>query len=89
MDIKNFKGRLIKLPGNVEVTLFLIKEELKTRKFFNGLSQIDLDGSFYQADLSQLVLTTIGFDERPDDLYDFYFRLMERHSERLSLTRRK
>jgi hypothetical protein len=83
MRLKYLKTDLVKLPADIELTLYLIKEELKTRKFFSGLSQIDCDGSFYQSDLSQLVLTTAGFGERPDDLYDFYFRLMERHSEKL------
>jgi hypothetical protein len=81
--MKYLKPGLIKLPSDIELVLYLIKEELKTRKFFNGLSQIDCDGSFYQPDLSQLVLTIIGFDERPDDLYDFYFRLVERHIEKI------
>lgn len=63
-----------------ELILQLLKQELKSYRFFNGLREIGLDDSFYHSDFSSLVLTYIGFDDEENATYDFYFALLERYS---------
>lgn len=61
----------------IQIPVFLISEELKARKLFNALKSIGCDDSFCLTDLCDLVLAYIGFEDRPDELYDFYFFLLD------------
>jgi len=72
MKLKNLNVRLVKLPSDTELILYMIKEELKSVKLFNGLARVGLDDCFFQPRFGTLVLSYIGFDERPDDLFRFY-----------------
>ncbi len=40
---------MVKLPKHVDETLFLIKEELKSRKFFEGLHNVGLEDVWLSA----------------------------------------
>jgi hypothetical protein len=64
--------QLIKLPPAVEMTLFLIGEEMKSRQLLNRLENAGFDTAHAHADLSVLILSLIGFDPRPDELYEWY-----------------
>lgn len=64
-----------------ELILQLLKQELKSYRFFNGLREVGLDDSFYHSDFSSLVLTYIGFDDEENATYDFYFALLEKYSD--------
>jgi hypothetical protein len=83
MKPKNLNVRLVKLPAKIEVTLYLIREELKSTRFFNGLARVGLDDVYYQPHLGALVLAYMGFNEIPDDLNNFYTDLIDRHSEKV------
>jgi len=64
--------------------VFLISEELKTRKLLNALASIGCDGSFCTPDLCDLVFAYVGFNDRPEELYDFYFRLLDKHCQKVT-----
>jgi hypothetical protein len=70
----------LKYPTQKELILQLLKQELKSYRFFNGLRAVGLDDSFYHSDFSSLVLTYIGFDDEENATYDFYFALLEKYS---------
>lgn len=73
MEIKYSKNlRLIKLPQKVEFTLFLIREELKSRKFSNDLESIGFDSAICSSDFSSLIFSSIGFDHASDSFYEWY-----------------
>jgi hypothetical protein len=69
---------------SVQIPVFLIAEELKARKLFNALKNIGCDGSFCITDLCDLVFAYIGFEDRPDHLYEFYFSLLDRYCDKVS-----
>ena len=71
---------LVKSPTQKELILQLLKQELKSYRFFNGLREVGLDDSFYHSDFSSLVLTYIGFNDEENSTYDFYFALLEKYS---------
>jgi hypothetical protein len=71
---------LVRLPRQVEYTLFLIKEELKSRKFFNSLSKLGLDNSYYQPNLDELIMQHIELTDQSNETYDFYYAIMEKYS---------
>lgn len=83
MKHKHLNVPLVKLPSDVELILFIIKEDLKNTKLFNGLESAGLSDCFYQADFSALVLGYMGFHEIPDDLREFYGDLISRYSEKI------
>lgn len=74
---------LINLPKSIEFTLYLICADLKSTRFFSGLRNVGLDDCFYRTDFSSLVLSSSGFDNMTDELFDFYFKLIEERCERI------
>jgi len=63
----------------MELLLFLIKEDLKSRKFFDGLRELGLDDAWYGSELSTLIIAYAGLDNESDADNDFYYHLMCRH----------
>ncbi len=80
MKSNSVNNTLVKSPTQKELVLQLLKQELKSYRFFNGLREVGLDDSFYHSDFSSLVLTYIGFDDEENVTYDFYFALLEKYS---------
>ena len=80
MKLNSVNNPLVKSPTQKELILQLLKQELKSHRFFNGLRELGLDDSFYHSDFSSLVLTYIGFDDEENATYDFYFALLEKYS---------
>lgn len=60
--------------------LFLIGEELKSRKFFNLLQELGLDDSYYQPHLDDPILEGLGLNDDRDDTFHFYSSLMDEHA---------
>ncbi|HTJ53215.1 MAG TPA: hypothetical protein VL443_27360 [Cyclobacteriaceae bacterium] len=64
-----------------EITLQLIKEELKSRKFFNALLDLGLDNCPYQSNLDDLIMNFVGLNDDADETFDFYYDVMDRHGK--------
>ena len=73
----------VNTPGDKELLLILIREELKARKLFKILSALGCHDITYQTDLSELVLTKAGF-KHPGDLYFLYFNLLHKYCKKLN-----
>jgi hypothetical protein len=71
----------MKLPSQTEVTIQLIGEELKSRKFFNSLTRLGLDNSYYQPNLDNLIMAYVGLHDNDNRTFDFYYSVIERRSE--------
>ncbi len=76
MDLPKNLG-LVKLPAAVEITLYLIKAELKNRKFTKALEQIGFDSGVCSLDFSSLILRLTGFEVISDDMFEKYNDLLE------------
>lgn len=83
MEHNDLNVPLVKLPPDIELILFMIKEELKNTKLFRGLESAGLDDCFYQSDFSAFVLGYMGFDGIPDDLREFYGDLIDEYSKKI------
>jgi hypothetical protein len=83
MKLKSLQYPLVKLPAQKDLILYLLKEELKSRRFFNGLREIGLDDSYFQPDFSTIVLAYTGFTDEENETYDFYFNLLEKYSQQI------
>jgi len=70
---------LVKLPPRIELALYLIKAELRNRKFMNGLEAVGFDTTFVSFDFSSIILNLAGFDIRSDEVYEWYNNLLEKY----------
>jgi hypothetical protein len=77
---------LINLPAETQTTLFLIREELKSRKLFDALHQAGLDDCYFQPHLDSLILKTMGIDHS-DETFNLYNDIMEKRSVKISADR--
>ena len=75
MKIKFPKNlRLINLPPKIELTVFLIKLELKNVKFTNDLNKKGFDPCTGILDFSKLISSIMGFDDNfTEEFAEWYF----------------
>jgi len=78
---------MMKLPTNTELTLQLIGEELKSHKFFNSLNKLGLYNSYYQPNLDSLIMSYVGLHDDANQTFDFYYAVIDTHSERIDETK--
>lgn len=83
MKLKHLKFPLAKLPPDVDLTLFLIKEELKSRKLFHALHEVGLDDCYFQPHLDSLILRSVGLDDGTDETFSIYDDIIERRSKKI------
>ncbi len=74
---------LAKVPKNVDMALFLIKEELKCRKLFHALHIAGLDDCYFQPHLDSLITRTIGLYDGKDETFNAYDEIMDRRSRKI------
>ena len=75
---------IIKLPSDIQFTLYLIREELKSRKFFNTLHEAGLDDCYYQPHLDSLILRCLDLDDDTDATFDAYYDIIDRRSKKIA-----
>jgi hypothetical protein len=74
---------MVKPSVNTHHTLYLIREELKSRKLFYVLGKVGLDDCFFQVHLDFIILDHIGMNDGTDETYAMYDAIIERHARRL------
>lgn len=75
---------LVELPKSIDLTLFLIREELKSRKVFNGLATGGFDHTPFRPHLDEAILKCTGLPTECDKTFEWYNALMDQHSELLT-----
>lgn len=83
MKLKKVKVRLVKLPSETELILYIIRQELKLTKIYNGLHNIGFSESYYESHFGTLIIALMGFDENDDRVIDLYVRLIDKFSEKI------
>lgn len=78
MKIQASKSRLSHLPRKAQLALFLIGEELKSRKLFYVLNKVGLEYSFYQPHLDEAILSCVGLDNESEEIFDTYYQVIEK-----------
>ncbi|HYF67918.1 MAG TPA: hypothetical protein VD884_07275 [Ohtaekwangia sp.] len=79
----HYKYPLVKLPHKIDYCVFLIKEELKSRRFFEGLRSVGLDDARLQPHLDLLILNIMGLDDGSDETAELYLEIMGRGSKKI------
>lgn len=70
----------VKVPREMEVPIFLIRHELKSRMFFNVLSEVGFTDSYFEAYLDSLILASVRLRDGSDETFKVYTDLMEKWS---------
>ena len=86
MNLEHLNLDLYDIPedATTQVSVYLIATDLKTRKLDNALASIGCDSCFCVSELCDLVLAIVGFNDRPDDLYEFYFNLIDKYCKKVN-----
>jgi hypothetical protein len=77
------KEPLVRLPKNIEIILYLIREELKNQKFFNTFNKLGFGDVYYQTALGELVLTYVGLNDGKAETFNFYYKIIEGRSKKI------
>ncbi len=75
-----------KLSTSQDLILFLIKKELQGTKLTNELDRIGFDHSLYSPDLGDIILSLVGFGRRGDEIWNWYYELVQTHIEKVDLS---
>lgn len=62
---------------NKQEILALIRVDMRNRKLVMGLEQAGLNAENFYADLTEMILKKMGFDETSDDLFNWYQETLE------------
>jgi len=89
MKLKNLNVQLLKFPSEIEFTIYLIKEDLRSSKFFNTLASVGFEDNPYRSDFSTMVLASIGFEDRSDALYELYYNLLNKYAKKVESDNKK
>ena len=81
----NMRYPLVKLPSDTQITLYLIKEELKSRKLFQALHEVGLDDCYFQPHLDSLILRSVGIDDGLDETFEVYTAIMDKRSKKIDM----
>jgi len=83
MKLVELKLGVVRLPADIEIPLYLIREGLKAQKLFNDLASVGFDESRFYTDFSDAVLKAMGFIELTDELLGWYLELLEKYTKDL------
>lgn len=74
---------VVRLGSQKQVTIYLIEQQLKCRRFFDDLERIGLGPYDFEPNLDQLILKNVELDDGTDKTYMQYFRILNKHSRQL------
>lgn len=74
---------LIKLPSDVEFSIYLIREELKSRRLFHVFHKIGFDECYFQPNLDTLILAILGLNNISDETFGAYCTIMDKRSKKI------
>ena len=64
--------------NNKEFVVHLIREELRNKCLMYSLRDLGFDCSSYTLNISQEILDLVGFQEKSNELYQWYFKLIDK-----------
>lgn len=70
----------VTVPAEIEVPIFLIRNELMSRMLFRGFYVLGLYDCYFQSHLDRLILASLGMWDGTDETYKVYFDIMEKWS---------
>lgn len=78
---------LVKVPDDIQIVVYLIIEELKSRKLFSALREVGLDDCYFQVHLDSLIMRKIGLDDGQDETSRAYSDIMDKRARKIEADR--
>jgi len=63
---------------NKTLVIHLIREQIRNLVLMYSLEKLGFDCTCYTMNISEVILTLVGFEHKPDELYQRYFELVEK-----------
>jgi hypothetical protein len=82
MKLRGARFPIVKLPTDLQFSLYLIKEELKSRKLFQALHEVGLDDCYFLPHLDSLILKSVGLDNGTGETFSMYDNIIEKNGAR-------
>jgi hypothetical protein len=73
----------MRLASHEQVTVYLIEQQLKSRRFFDDLEHIGLGPYEFEPNLDHLILKNVELDDGTDKTYIRYSKILDKHSHQL------
>ena len=74
---------IMRLASHKQVTIYLIEQQLKSKRFFDDLESIGLGPYDFEPNLDHLILKNVELDDGTDKTYMRYSKVLDKHSEQL------
>lgn len=71
----------VEVPREIEVPIFLIRNELQARMLFNALNAIGFSDCYFETYLHPLILASLRLRDGSDETFRVYTELMEKWSK--------
>src|SRR5688572_28379470 len=68
----------VKVPKEIEVSIFLIRHELKLRMIYQALESIGSVDCYFESHLDRLIMASLQMWDGKDETYEVYFALMDK-----------
>lgn len=70
--------------NNQKLAIHLIQEQIRNQVLILALEKLGFDCTIYTLNISEVILTLVGFTSKTDKLYQQYFELIEKAVEETS-----
>ncbi|RAV99671.1 hypothetical protein DQQ10_18935 [Pseudochryseolinea flava] len=72
-----------RLASHKSITIYLIEQQLKSKRFFDDVESIGLGCYDFQPNLDHLILKNLALDDGSDNTFELYSQVMHKHSQLL------
>ena len=83
MSLRRTRFPLIRLPNEIELTMHIIKEELKCRRHFQNLQEIGFIECPFEPSLDALILQCFRLDPGIDEILTAYNQIMDKRTKKI------
>lgn len=63
---------------NNKIVIQLIREQIRNKLLMDSLENLGFDCSSYSMNISEEILTLVGFQDKTDNLFQWYFDLLDK-----------
>jgi hypothetical protein len=81
INLNNLTLPPVKIPSQVNLALHLLREEIKHQTLTNAFEKLGMDTTLYSTNLGAVVLALCGVEERPDELFEWYFARLDVYAQ--------
>jgi hypothetical protein len=74
---------LVRLPQQIDEVLYMILQDLKSQKYFDGQAELNGSDSPYRPFLCKVILVRMNLDDGSDEIFELYDQLILKRSQKI------